>query len=177
MSFVEPTSGVDPVSASLIMKYLTALPERQGMIFSSHRLDECVQLCDRALMMYDAQLQFDGAMHTLSELCGMFFQVDIHLVPVSDAVYSAVTPMDNFLSILIDSIGPGSPIERVVVYSAELIRITFGKNRVRFSTIWRALQKLANDQQILQYTFRCIDIEDIFSIIISNSKAIQNSVL
>lgn len=86
----ECTSGVDPVAADRIVAYLRELKDHQGLLFASHRIDECISVCDRVLILAEGSAYFDGSVHAFDELASLFYQVDLvlpsNLVPISGSI-------------------------------------------------------------------------------------------
>jgi ABC-type multidrug transport system ATPase subunit len=86
----ECTSGVDPVAADRIVAYLRELKDHQGLLFASHRIDECISVCDRVLILAEGSAYFDGSVHAFDELASLFYQVDLVLpsspVPISGSI-------------------------------------------------------------------------------------------
>jgi ABC-2 type transport system ATP-binding protein len=58
-------------------------------------------------------------------------------------------------------------LERAVVYNESLVRITLEKKRVPFSAAWTILDQLSAHGLIQKYSFRKMDLEEIFAIILS----------
>jgi ABC-2 type transport system ATP-binding protein len=60
----EPFSGLDPVSASLLMDTLVELRgEGKTILFSTHRMDQVEKLCDHIALIHRGQLVVSGSMH------------------------------------------------------------------------------------------------------------------
>jgi hypothetical protein len=71
------------MAAEKIVKYLKGLRSHQGLLFASHRIDECISTCDRVLMLVAGRLYFDGSVHAFDELATHFYQVDLVLSPIT----------------------------------------------------------------------------------------------
>jgi ABC-type multidrug transport system ATPase subunit len=172
----EPTSGVDPAAAERIVQYLSGISTNQGIIFASHRLDECLRICRRVFMLYSGRIQFDGKMSLFDSISDLFYQVDIGLIVNN----SRSNNVDTFLQILVDLIRRSTPtpdesdlFERVVVYNDSLIRITCEKYLVPLSIIWKVLQELDSIKMIAKYSFRRMDMEEIFAILQAGTNSEQ----
>ncbi|MCS7095092.1 MAG: energy-coupling factor ABC transporter ATP-binding protein [Thaumarchaeota archaeon] len=61
----EPTSMLDPVSASEILEFVVRYcrSERRTLLISEHRLDLLVPLVDRMVIITDGKISFDGRPH------------------------------------------------------------------------------------------------------------------
>lgn len=163
----EPSSGVDPAAAERIVQYLCDLPTRQGLLFASHRLDECLRVCERALMLLDGRKQFDGSMAALDSVADLFYQVDVYILIDQE---STRPHMETFLDIFIGYLNCHITTERIVVYSPSLVRLTLEKAVAPYSETWGALDRLQGDNIVGKYAFRRMDMEEIFSILVSSSK-------
>ena len=187
----EPTSGVDPVAAERIVNYLQNVQLYQGILFSSHRIDECVRVCDRVLMLYNGEIKFDGPMQTFDQLATFFYQIDI-LLPVTTPLSSSIPSSTNTIKDTEDiepmndtqttfrisehmlqvvrmlesvAIDPKGKCLRIVEYSSWLARLTCEKKVLPMSALWRKLMELKKIGIIQKYSFRCMDMEEILSII------------
>jgi ABC-type multidrug transport system ATPase subunit len=165
----EPSSGVDPAAAERIVQYLCDLPAAQGLLFASHRLDECLRVCGRVLMLLGGRKQFDGPMAALDSVSDLFYQVDVHLVVDKDNS-DVGPPMEIFLDLFSGYLNCRMAIERIVVYSPGLVRLTLEKMIIPYSEAWGTLDKLQGDEIVEKYAFRRMDMEEIFSIMVSASK-------
>jgi ABC-2 type transport system ATP-binding protein len=60
----EPFSGLDPVSASLLMDTLVELRgQGKAVLFSTHRMDQVEKLCDHIALIHRGRLVVSGSMH------------------------------------------------------------------------------------------------------------------
>ena len=91
----ECTTGVDPIAAERIVRYLkhthttrtTGSEDRallfkqqqQGMLFASHRIDESLAVCSRVLMLVRGKVFLDGPISMFHDLAYRYYQVDITL--------------------------------------------------------------------------------------------------
>jgi len=186
----EPTSGVDPVAAERIVAYLKGIQPHQGVIFSSHRIHECLRVCTRVLMLYNGRLHFDGPMDTFDKLASLFYQLDITLPSrdeVSDSSSLNVAPASKVVKSCVDEViselkevvcaGAGRPRDaqnedqsiRVVRYSDFFVRITCKKTAFPLSRMWTALMNIRDRGDVLKFSFRCMDMEDVLSFVIELS--------
>jgi len=108
----ECTTGVDPIAAERIVRYLkytqtkttsttnssrdrawfstsTQQPsqqqqrQQQGMLFASHRIDESLAVCSRVLMLVRGKVFLDGPISMFHDLAYRYYQVDITLPSLS----------------------------------------------------------------------------------------------
>ena len=86
-------TGVDPLAAERIVRYLKELKPTQGLLFASHRIDECISTCNRVLMLVEGSVYFDGSVHAFDELASLFYQVDLVLPTSSTSTSSIPIPV------------------------------------------------------------------------------------
>jgi ABC-type multidrug transport system ATPase subunit len=174
----ECTSGVDPIAAQRIVAHLKAellaesvlytdnersLSQQQGLLFSSHRIDECGALCDRVVILNEGSVCFDGSIRAFENLATLFFQVDVVLYR------AAVSGMNAAKERIIAGCGGAQFVERVVVYNDCIIRFTFEKKRVRLSNLWRELVTMSTEGIVVRYNWREMDMEEALSNIMASS--------
>jgi len=158
---------VDPVAADRIVEYMRTVRRAQGILFASHRIDECLSICKRVCMLYDGEKRFDGAIGIFDGIAAKYYQVDINT-----AVDNRQTKgQRNFI---VDRIaaacGSASKIARCMEYSTTLVRITFLKDEVPFTFVWKLLNLYRQAGLIRKYSFRAMGTEEVLSTMISNSK-------
>ena len=93
MLFRSLLTGVDPLAAERIVRYLKELKPTQGLLFASHRIDECISTCNRVLMLVEGSVYFDGSVHAFDELASLFYQVDLVLLTSSSSSSPTITPI------------------------------------------------------------------------------------
>jgi ABC-2 type transport system ATP-binding protein len=159
----EPTSGIDPPAAHELIRYLSSLPASQAMIFASHRMEECLVICRRVLLLFGGRLQFDGPISEFAKVTDLFYQVDVEIEDECFQSYvSASTDfnskarMSTFVEVFLNklqlavSIGSSGDssgsdggsrifVERIVRYSNSLVRFTFEKTKCPLSVMWNVL--------------------------------------
>lgn len=158
----ECTSGVDPVAAEAIVASLGRLDASQSLLFASHRLDECLAICGRVLMLHRGQAYFDGPMEAFDDIAQLFYQVDVQLGSGS---------LDTLLEELqhtFGDVGRGRAVERVLSYDPRLVRLTVERSKVPLS---RMLGFLCHWTQRLGggYFFRKMDMEETLAVVIGSS--------
>lgn len=165
----ECTTGVDPVSAERLVDHLSTLDPSQGLLFASHRIDECVRVCTRAIMLYEGQKHFDGPMTAFDSIASEFYQVDLVRDARAAATATYATP-EVLLEMLSALLRPGR-IERVVEYSPCLFRLTFEKRAVPLTRLWEALLVLLRQGELLRFAFRVMSSEEAIGALTSAQKA------
>ena len=64
----EPFSGLDPVNANLIKEEIFTLSKKGAtIIFSTHRMEQVEEICDRIVLMNKGAKILDGDLHQLKE--------------------------------------------------------------------------------------------------------------
>jgi ABC-2 type transport system ATP-binding protein len=188
----ECTSGVDPIAAEAIVRQLYTLRPHQAVLFTSHRIDECIDVCDRVVMLCDGSVVFDGPTSAFESLSTQFYQVDVwfavDLLSIEDSGRNEPFKfsLTHLLSLLqanlsFQKVGyvdnppeNGSKkilLERVVQYGPALSRLTFEKSVVPLSICWSALEQLIAEGHVIRYSFRTIDMEETLAILIAHTKA------
>ena len=178
----ECTTGVDPASAERLVDFLSSLDPSQGLVFSSHRIDECVRVCSRALMLHTGRKLFDGPMGAFDRLASIFYQVDVTLPPLPHTHALAAQPSLSFLSgaaaavveQLRASLASTQAMQRVVAYSFRLLRITLEKRGAPLTKTWDALLALRRRGVVESFSFRVMSSEEaIGGIIQANATSLQ----
>ena len=119
-------------------------------------------------------------MSIFDRIISSFYQVDLHLAantssgvdiesmePVPPQV--AVDLVVHFIS---KSLNNAGIIERQVLYGRGLLRLTFSKEKVAYSRVWRALLALQEKGLIHKYVYRHMDMEEALATIIATEKLV-----
>jgi ABC-2 type transport system ATP-binding protein len=63
----EPTNGLDPAGRDELLMLIKSLPERRGcaILLSSHVLPDVEYVCERAILMHQGELQYEGTIADL----------------------------------------------------------------------------------------------------------------
>lgn len=87
----EPTEGLDPVVTEQVLQVLVSfVAEGLGTVFfSSHRLPEIEQICDRICLIHEGRLLFQDSLDDLKEHCRR-----VHFV-FPDETHAAATALAN----------------------------------------------------------------------------------
>lgn len=97
----EPTSGLDPRGVEAFNQAIARLNSEMDItiIFSSHRLTEVGEVCDRVIVLHEGQVRADGPVNDLRIGAGDTVTIDAHLEPteligpVADRLTGAVADM------------------------------------------------------------------------------------
>jgi ABC-type multidrug transport system ATPase subunit len=163
----EVTSGVDPLAADQIINYLrrqSLSTGKQAMLFASHRIDECNSLCDRILIIDKGQVFFDGPIQSFEKLSYSFYQVDL-FTSTSEQQESSIRIIDSFCS------SHQASYDRLLRYSAQLMRITFERSLMTLTVLWRYLESLQQQRHIDRYAFHEMSMEEVLSSVIARIKS------
>ena len=191
----EPTSGIDPPAAQEIIRYLSGLPSHQTVLFASHRMEECLVICRRVLLLLGGKLLFDGNISDFSTISDLFYQVDIEIDidlprksisgPWSTSIFlqQLLQRLQFCLSLSTETIDCCQLYERMICYSDTLIRITFEKQKCPVSVAWDVLTDHGEGcgretnyefaSIIRSVSFRTMNMEEIFAVIIDGAKAVH----
>ena len=158
----ECTSGVDPVAAEKIVTYLNDLNNTKCMLFSSHRVSECISLCNRVIILYEGRVYLEGPISSFGDLSSRFYQVDI---TISNSANS-----DSAVESIVNSTGGLKSIERIVQYTPTLIRMTYEKKIAAQSKMWSSLLMLQTKGIVKSFSFLAMDMEETLSAIMESQE-------
>lgn len=165
---------MDPLAAAKIVEFLkNQLQPQQGLLFASHRIDETIAVCNKVLLLFKGQKYIDGNISSFNEVAFKFYQVDVVITNFSCEATKKVNPgafssIYEFVDCIYDILNGMENVERVVVYSDNLVRFTFEKALVRLSSLWMRLAQFKQLAVIESYAFRLMDTEEVLSTIIAN---------
>lgn len=75
----EPFAGIDPIAVNDIQQIVTGLRRRQiGVIITDHNVEQTLDICDRAYIMYEGRIRISG---TVAELVWNEEVAEIYLGP------------------------------------------------------------------------------------------------
>jgi ABC-type multidrug transport system ATPase subunit len=167
----EVTTGVDPIAAQGIVHFLEMERKeredrrQQGQLLSSHRIDECLALCENILLLVDGNVNLQAPVELFQALAAQYFQVDALLHPSCG--------MDSFLQQLKRS-DIGQP-ERQLIYSTNFLRLTFAKQHTSLYVVHRQLQAWLQSGLLLQRAaLRCMEMEEVLSTLIAGSMSVMS---
>jgi ABC-type multidrug transport system ATPase subunit len=164
----ECTSGVDPLAADEMIRYLRRCRIEDvnnrmngSMLFSSHRLDECVTLCDRLLMLHEGMIIFDGPSESLLQQMEEFYRVDI-------SIFSpGIITTKNQQEFCDELLGANQETERILWYSPSLLRLIIHNKRSPLSHIISKLEQLREYGTVRNYKIKKVDLEEALTILSS----------
>jgi ABC-type multidrug transport system ATPase subunit len=124
---------------------------QQCLLFSSHRLDECMSICNRVILLNQGNIIFDGPIESFHNISSFFYQIDLifplnlplfeenNILFEKNINYSHSIEFENekFIKImlLLFNIQNLNQIERIVQYSETKFRITLEKEIFPVSTV------------------------------------------
>jgi len=189
------SSSSSSSSSSSILTNVIPANER-SVLFASHRINESIIVCKRIIMLMEGQVFIDGPVEHFLNLLYQYYQVDVivnnndcndnidHVDYVDDDNYSNINSIYHHhhhhhnhhrcihrFIVLLRSINVNQEvIERIVIYSSELIRITFNRKLMSISKLWKSLIYWKNMNIIKKYSFRAMELEEVLATIISKAK-------
>jgi ABC-type multidrug transport system ATPase subunit len=123
----EVTSGIDPVSAERIVQFVKDTDPSVGVVFSSHRMDECLTLCSRVVVLHRGSVIYDGPADAFGSFTQLYIQVDIFIKSIDKR---------ELIEAAFESSGYSSSILRVLTYDTTMMRMTFLRRIIPFSVMW-----------------------------------------
>lgn len=174
----ECTTGIDPDAAEKVLEYLRDhLTDEQSMLFSSHRVEECVDVCDKIIVLCDGNIVLDGPIKRFYDMASEFYMVDIGIYNDSQSIPVA----NGFIDLLRGSLSSrlssdlaaadlkASILTSTVIYSPTLVRLMCRKNSVPLSIMWQLLEEFTVAKHICYYYFRDVGMEEVLSVLISET--------
>lgn len=172
----ECTSGIDPEAADRVLDYLNSeLTDDQGLLFASHRVEECVSVCDRIVVMCDGHVVLNGPINRFYDISVEYYVVDLNICNKFWSISAAAECIDFMKSQLADRLSTdmakreakATVFTSCVVYSPTLARVMCRKNQVPLSVMWTLLEEMSISKHIRGYYFRDVGMEEILSVVIS----------
>lgn len=162
----EATTAVDPIAAEGIVRHIHSLRTRHqaeapsfasgsGLILTSHRIEDCLLLCDRVWLLVEGQKVMDVPMSVFQAIASDYYQVDL-VLGGADAVSLS---LQDF------------PIERKVVYSPSYLRLTLQKHRMPLSRLLNRLASWSAQHLVVEYSLRGMEMEEVLAAIIALASA------
>jgi ABC-type multidrug transport system ATPase subunit len=167
----EPTNGIDRDAARQVCNRLQYQIQRhQTLLFSSHRMDECFQICDRAIVLCSGRVYYDGTMSFLHNLTSEYYSIDVSLNNNRRLCDVDCDVLETFRLEIIALIRQHSPIDlneeilfrRSVRYSDTRIRFICHKRSVPQSLICELLNLCVSVEAA---NFICAPLDDVISIL------------
>jgi ABC-2 type transport system ATP-binding protein len=101
----EPFSGLDPVNANLIKDEIFRLAGNgSSIIFSTHRMEQVEQICDRVILINEGRKILDGTLAGVQqEFRENLFRITAHPLPeeANPALFDLLSKKDNILTLRI----------------------------------------------------------------------------
>lgn len=164
----ECTTGVDPISSEMIVDYLSQRRDsNQSILFSSHRIDELVSICSRAILLMDGRVVLDIPMKTFQTLVTHYYQVDIQLSDCK-SILNEFNNMGLNSDIFVKNYLSGINYNRIVIYSSATIRLSLNRAQVPMSEFWNKLHQYKIEGLIAKYSFRSMEMEEVLACLIEN---------
>ena len=91
----EPTAKIDPLLRRHIRRILQHRPTDTSLIFASHSMLECEQLCDRLTILVRGRARCLGSPEHLKSKHGMQYRIRLTLLQSSAVLPSSLIPVDN----------------------------------------------------------------------------------
>ena len=148
----------------------------QGLLFASHRIDETVSVCNKVLLLLEGQKYMEGNIKSFNAVAFKFFQVDITVNPRVKNGSLPVRQDDDgshmraFVAEMSEFCNGESNIERMVVYSDSLVRLTFEKEVVSLFAVWKFLDAMVKSKSsyVQSFAFKVMDMEEVLATLISS---------
>jgi len=129
----EPTDGLDPNQKHEVRKLIKEMAKDKAIIISTHILEEVDAICDRAIVIADGALQFDGTPRELESKSIYFNSVRLSL--------------DGYPSLNVEKlICKIEDVDSVELVFSEEEKTTYQIFSVNGKSISRAVNELANNE-------------------------------
>lgn len=180
----ECTTGVDPIASETIMRYLAAdlrhvstaesrvaNQREQGVLLTSHRLEDCLTLCDDVVLLCEGEVAMQTSVSVFQTLATQYFQVDITISETE----SLSEVLDRLLELIHKDDGLGKGWERAVLYSPLLARLTCHRGHTPFSAIYASLHLLRKEGVIRRFSVRAMEMEEVLAALLTTLASEQSS--
>eukprot|EP01039_Chlorochromonas_danica_P011157 gene11157-12437_t len=180
----ECTTGVDPIASETIMRYLAADLRRvnttesraanqreQGVLLTSHRLEDCLTLCDEVVLLCEGEVAMQTSVSAFQTLATQYFQVDITISETE----SLNEVLDRLLELIHKEDDGGEGWERAVRYSPLLARLTCHRGHTPFSAMYASLQLLRKQGVIRRFSVRAMEMEEVLAALLATLASEQSS--
>ncbi len=165
----EATSGVDIDAGLAICDYLKQIClSQQALVFSSHRMEESIGLCDRVIFLRKGKVAYEDNTSRISQRMNSFYVVDIFLV--DDGEDEVSTSLHRLIQVKLYELGiryfSASSIyyESCTTFSKTFFRLVCSKERTPLSILWRALEL---SSFVSAFFFRDVLLEEWVSTLLS----------
>jgi ABC-type multidrug transport system ATPase subunit len=172
----EPTSGIDPDAAHKILDLILRMEanENNGILFASHKIDECLNLCDRIVILAEGSVVYDRTIAEFGARCFLYYTAEIFISKLALESGSTDQLIAQLEGLVCERIGVeksancSSIFTRIVSYDDSRLTIMCSKKAVHFSVFWSVLEELRLSGYVGHYGFREPGIEDVLSIHLEN---------
>ena len=122
----EPFSGLDPVNANLIKEEIFKLSQKgTTIIFSTHRMEQVEEICDKIVLVNKGQKILDGSLHQIKDdFKEHIFKVGFEKIPENfpNNSFQIINTKDNFLTVRInEGCTPVTVLQEFLNHQASII--------------------------------------------------------
>ncbi|RYG68030.1 ATP-binding cassette domain-containing protein, partial [archaeon] len=166
----ECTTGVDPLAAAHLVSYFAhahTQTHAHSMVFTSHRVDECLRLCTRVMMLAKGRVVLADTPQAFQQLAAQFFQVDVVLQVATEGNwhgndgyrYGYGHGMDAaaFIADVMRSVR----VERCVEYAGSKVRFVFDRAACPLHSAHALFEAYRAAGRLCRYGVRSMDMEEV----------------
>ena len=127
-------------------------------------------MCNKVLLLFRGQKYIDGDIRSFNEVAFKFYQADVTVITTTAAgvIKTSIFPtVSEFIECINEMLSGMGSIERVLIYSDSLVRLTLEKDVISLYSLWVRLEQLKRHHFIDSYAFRLMDTEEVLSTILS----------
>eukprot|EP01031_Cornospumella_fuschlensis_P046317 gene46317-56716_t len=121
------------------------------MVFTSHRVDECLRLCTRVVLLSQGRVALADSPQAFQQLAALFFQVDVTLHTVANE-HAA-----SFAAEVMRSVR----VERFVAYAGGKLRFVFDRSACPLHQAHRLFEARRAAGALRRYALRGLDMEEV----------------
>lgn len=167
----EVTSGIDPIAAHQILLYLQlqrVYSNDLSLLFTSHRLDECLTLCKRVIVLKEGEICYNDQMTSLIALTNEYYQFDVYLKmnnphQLDKNSWNQYELLYN-LEYICKRLYQHYELQ-YIKFSQSFMRFTMKKNIIPMSLVFDFLYVSQYNNKIDKYYFREMNMDDILSLL------------
>ncbi|CEF68575.1 Retinal-specific ATP-binding cassette transporter [Strongyloides ratti] len=155
----EPTSGMDPKSQTFLWNVIEKLREhKKTIIMCSHSMEECEVMCQKICIMVDGRIKIIGTMQSLKNELGYQYVLKIKAKEFSEL---------TICNIIESHVTTASKLS--IQYNLITYKLKYYQNI--FEDLLSTIEKLSEQKLILDYNFRPVNLDDIFSVVADGFEA------
>lgn len=122
----EPFSGLDPVNSNLIKEEIFKLAKSgTTIIFSTHRMEQVEEICDRIVLINKGKKILDGSLHQIkNDFKEHIFKVGFETIPESFAseTFSIMDAKENYFTVKINNDHkPAAVLQEFLSHNASIV--------------------------------------------------------